>query len=72
MGIFALFADTTIIFSHNLKELENIVNESMIKISEWINSNELILNYKKCSFIVIGSRNPCGFNVRIKNRQLIN
>jgi hypothetical protein len=42
----------------------------MIKIWKWIDSNELILNYKKCSFIVIGARNPSDFNVRIKNQQI--
>ncbi len=32
----------------------------MIQISKWIDSNELILNYKKCS----------DFNVRIKNQKI--
>jgi len=64
--------DTTFIFSHkNLAELEKIVNENMIILTEWLLENKLVVNYKKSHFMIIGSKNSCNFKVSINNNSII-
>jgi hypothetical protein len=64
--------DTTFIFSHkNLAELEKIVNENIIILTEWLLENKLVVNYKKSHFMIIGSKNSCNFKVSINNNSII-
>ena len=50
-----LFADDTSIFisNKNLEELETIVNNELVNISDWLISNKLKLNVSKSNFIII-------------------
>jgi hypothetical protein len=55
-------SDTYFIFSHkNLAELEKIVNQNMIILTEWLLENKLVVSYKKSHFMIIGSKNSCNF-----------
>jgi hypothetical protein len=64
--------NTTFIFSHkNLAELEKIVNENIIILTEWLLENKLVVNYKKSHFMIIGSKNSCNFKVSINNNSII-
>ena len=55
---FYLFADdTSTIYSHNnLKEIEKIYNEELIKISEWLKANKLTLNVLKSKVVIFHSK----------------
>ena len=50
-----LFADDTSIFISikKLEELETIVNNELVNISDWLISNKLTLNVSKSNFIMI-------------------
>ena len=51
---FFLFADDTNLLyaDKNLKSLETIVNEELIKLNDWLISNKLSLNIKKSNFVI--------------------
>jgi hypothetical protein len=63
---FILFADDTNLFYSNkdIRELVMIVNNELLKLSEWLRANKLSLNANKTSFIMFG-------NKRIQYDQLI-
>jgi hypothetical protein len=66
-----LYKDDTFIFSHkNLAELEKIVNQNMIILTEWLSEHKLVVNYKKSYFMIIGSKNSCNFKVNINNKSI--
>ena len=50
---FYLFADDTnlLYVEKDLKKLEIVVNEELLKLSEWLNSNKLSLNPTKSNFV---------------------
>ena len=54
---FYLFADdTNLLYAEkDLKKLEIVVNEELLKLSEWLNSNKLSLNPTKSNFVVFHS-----------------
>jgi hypothetical protein len=63
--------DTTLIFMHkDLGELERIVNQNMILLSRWLLKNNLVINYDKSHFLLIGSKNSNNFNVNINNKSI--
>ena len=51
---FYLFADdTNLLYAEkDLKKLEIIFNEELLKLSEWLNSNKLSLNPTKSNFVI--------------------
>ena len=51
---FFLFADgTNVLYSHeNLKTLKFIVNSDLYNLSNWLNSNKLMLNIMKTNFVI--------------------
>ena len=45
--------DTNLLYAEkDLKKLEIVVNEELLKLSEWLNSNKLSLNPTKTNFVV--------------------
>jgi hypothetical protein len=63
--------DTTLIFMHkDLVELEKIINLNMILLSRWLLKNNLVINYDKSHFLLIGSKNSNNFNVNINNKSI--
>ena len=51
-----LYADTVIYYTSSMvKEIELRINEDLVNITEWFNSNMLTLNVKKSNFLLIGS-----------------
>jgi hypothetical protein len=57
--------------STTLLELEKIVNENMIILTEWLLENKLVVNYKMPHFMIIGSKNSYNFKVSINNNSII-
>ena len=55
---FILFADDTNIFysCKNSSDLLKIINEELLKLSNWFHANRLSLNILKTNFILFGSR----------------
>jgi hypothetical protein len=53
-----LFADDTNLFysNANICELVKIVNEELLKLSDWFRANKLSLNAKKTSFMMFGNK----------------
>ena len=51
---FYLFADdTNLLFADkNLKSLDQIVNNELVRVSDWLNANKLTLNAKKSNFVI--------------------
>ena len=49
--IFYLFADDTNLLYSN-KDLETVVNEELIKVSDWLDTNKLSLNTSKSNFVI--------------------
>ena len=51
---FYLFADDTNLLyaDKNLKSLEKIVNNELVRVSDWLNTNKLTLNAKKSNFVI--------------------
>ena len=49
-----LFADdtNTLYADNNLKSLEDIVNQELRKLGDWLTANELTLNIKKANFVI--------------------
>ena len=67
---FTLFADdTTIAFSNKyIPDLENIINETLVYIHEWLNNNILHLHIYKTNFILFHrSRNKHKLNIKIND-----
>ena len=66
-----LFADdTNLLFEHgSRKTLQSKVSHEMIKIENWMKSNELTMNYKKSCFMIIckNSVNADDVRLTIKN-----
>ena len=55
---FHLFADdTSILFEHkNLQHLQNMVNQELLKLCDWLRTNKLSLNVKKTNFVMFRPR----------------
>ena len=51
---FYLFADDTNLLyaDKNLKSLEEMVNNELVKVSDWLNANKLTLNATKSNFVI--------------------
>ena len=51
---FYLFADDTNLLyaDKNLKSLEKMVNNELVRVSDWLNANKLTLNAKKSNFVI--------------------
>ena len=54
----SLYADDTCLYfaSDNPEELEKNINDDLNAICEWLSHNKLMLNVKKCKFMLIGSK----------------
>ena len=66
---FFLFADdTNLLYANkNLKSLEEIVNNELLKVSEWLNANKLTLNAKKSNYVIFRPyQRKLGYSVNIK------
>ena len=52
--LFYLFADDTNLLyaDKNLKSLEKMVNNELVRVSDWLNANKLTLNAKKSNFVI--------------------
>ena len=67
---FTLFSDdTTLIFkSHNLYDLENEINSTLVLIYDWLCGNKLVLNIDKTQLIVFHrTRVKHKLNIKINN-----
>jgi hypothetical protein len=55
---FVHFADDTTVFrsGHSLVELENIFNEELYKVGDWLSTNRLSLNVSKSSYMIFKSK----------------
>jgi hypothetical protein len=63
--------DTTLVFMHkDLVEFEKIINLNIILLSRWLLNNNLVINYDKSHFLLIGSKNSNNFNVNINNKSI--
>ena len=51
---FYLFADDTKLLyaEKDLTKLETVINDELLKLCEWLNSNELSLNPSKSNFVI--------------------
>ena len=51
---FYLFADgTSLLYANtNLKSLEKTVSSKLLKVSDWLNANKLMLNAKKSNYVI--------------------
>lgn len=63
MLYFILFADDTNIFfaSKSHSDLMKIVNEELLKLSDWFRANKLSLNAKKTNYIIFGNKSKTCF-----------
>ena len=54
----SLYADDTCLYfaSKSPQELETTLNKDLLLMANWFSHNHLILNVKKCSYMVIGSK----------------
>ena len=54
----SLYADDTVLYysSHNLNQAITIVQEDLVKLSQWCNKNRLTINCKKTKYCVYGMR----------------
>ena len=73
---FHLFADDTSIFfsDQNLRNLENIVNHELTKVSDWLTANKLTLNVEKSNFLIITSKQQnlsYQVDLKINNKSII-
>ena len=67
---FYLFADdTNLLYAEkDLKKLVIVVNEELLKLSEWLNSNKLSLNPTKSNFVVFHPyQRKLNYEINIKN-----
>ena len=61
LNIFLFADDTTLLFAHtNLKELEQVINSELTKVSEWLIANKLSLNIKKSNYVILLSETEEG------------
>ena len=73
---FILFADDTNIFysCKNYLDLMNVVNEELVKLSNWFRANKLSLNVKKTHYILFGSNrkkiNCTNFSIVLEGNNL--
>jgi len=54
----------------DLVEFEKIINLNIILLSRWLLNNNLVINYDKSHFLLIGSKNSNNFNVNINNKSI--
>ena len=69
-----LFADDTSLFYSNacIKQLETDINSDLIKVSDWLASNKLILNVSKSNFIVFNQgKHHFKLDIKLDNDPLI-
>ena len=54
---FRIFADDTNIFasSPNATQLETLINQELLKVKEWCDTNRLSINFKKTNYMIIKS-----------------
>ena len=72
---FHLFADdTSIFFSHkNVDKLQEILNQELCNVSDWLRANKLSLNVKKSNILLFRAKNATkenALNVMINNEPL--
>lgn len=53
----SLYADDTCVYfaSKNPQELQNVLNKDLSLMANWFSHNHLILNIKKCNYMILGS-----------------
>ena len=72
----SLYADDTCIYfaSNDPGELEKAINDDLSAISDWLLHNKLMLNVKKCQYMIISSKRNCkkfaNLNIKIENTSL--
>ena len=74
---FYLFADdTNLLYSDkDLKDLETVVNEELIKVGDWLDANKLSLNTSKSNFAIFHPyqhKPDCKIQLKIYNNDLKN
>ena len=72
---FYLFADdTNLLYSNkDLKDLETVVNEELIKVGDWLDANKLSLNTSKSNFVIFHPyqhKPNCTIQLEIYNNDL--
>ena len=70
---FYLFADDTILFysSKNIAETENILNMEIVKVTDWLVSNKLSLNFKKPCYLTFSLiKNNQHINIKINDQPI--
>ena len=72
---FYLFADdTNLLYSNkDLKDLETVVNEELIKVGDWLDANKLSLNTSKSNFVIFHPyqhKPDCTIQLEIYNNDL--
>ena len=66
---FFLFVDDTnfLYANKNLKSLETVMNDELLKIVDWLTANKLSLNVKKTNYIIFHPYQKClNYDVNIK------
>ena len=68
-----MFADDTNLFltGNSIPDVERTINEELVIIAEWFQSNKLSLNIKKTSYMIFGNKKNLSANLIIENTPLI-
>ena len=73
---FYLFGDDINLYSDkDLKDLETVVNEELIKVGDWLDANKLSLNTSKSNFAIFHpyqNKPDCKIQLKIYNKGLKN
>ena len=70
---FILFADDTNVYysGKNTSDVNNVLNQEMEKVSDWLIANQLSINLKKTNYVIFKPRqkrlNLTNFSLKIKN-----
>jgi hypothetical protein len=68
-----MFADDINLFitGNSIPDVERTINEELVIIAEWFQSNKLSLNIKKTSYMIFGNKKNLSANLIIENTPLI-
>ena len=68
-----MFADDTNLFltGNSIHDVERTMNEELVFITEWFQSNKLSLNIKKTSYMIFGNKTNLSANIIIDSTPLI-
>lgn len=72
-GKIVLYADDTVVMYHsqNISELQNMMQEDLNTICDWLNHNKLTMNCEKTKYVLMGTQlglcNSQNFNLRAGN-----